>query len=226
MAQTPRGPVSWRFCLRFLSTVALIPFASACFASSFIEPKSHVVKECSPCSIKLGAGAQRFYIYSDFEKVSHSHRKLLTLDIKNSDKSLVQQLTVANSRVARNDDYLFIAATDINLDGFRDLYVITDSNKTPKWADYWIYDSTRIRYVFLGNFPIFKINKENGNLISRQTIGDDQQRLLINTYHFEDRKLVLLEQLERIKLDQSGRKIEILRKRIDGSMVDVSKKWF
>jgi len=226
MAHTQRGRVSSRLCLRLFFRIALLTFTTTCFAVDFLAPQSHVVKECSPCSVKLAAGAQRLYIYSKFEKVNHSHRKLHTLSIKNADKITLQHLEIVNSRVVRNSDYLFIGMNDINLDGFRDLYVITDSDKAPKLADYWIYNYTRNRYVFLGEFPIFKINKENGSLITNQTIGENQQSLIINTYQFEGQKLVLLEQIERIQSDQSMRKIEILRKRIDDSMIEVSKKWF
>lgn len=226
MAHAQRGRVSSRLCLRLFFRIALLTFTTTCFAVDFLAPQSHVVKECSPCSVKLAAGAQRLYIYSQFEKVNHSHRKLHTLSIKNADKITLQHLEIVNSRVVRNSDYLFIGMSDINLDGFRDLYVITDSDKSPKLADYWIYNNPGKRYVYLGEFPVFRINKENSSLITSQAIGENKQRLIINTYQFKGQKLVLLEQIERIKSDQSARKIEILRKRIDGSMIEVSKKWF
>jgi len=213
-------------CLKLFFKITLLTFTTTCFAVDFLAPQSHVVKECSPCSVKPAPGAQRLYIYSKFEKVDNSHRKLNALSIKDADKITLQHLETVNSKVIRNSDYLFIGMEDINLDGFRDIYVITDSDKAPKLADYWIYNNTLSRYVFLGEFPVFKVNKENSSLITSQTIGENQHSLIINTYQFEGQKLVLLEQIERIKSDQSTRKIEILRKRIDGSMIEVSKKWF
>lgn len=226
MGHTQLGLTSFRFCFRLFFRVALFTFTTTCFAVDFLAPQSHVVKECSPCSVKLAVGAQRLYIYSKFEKVNHSHRKLRTLSIKNADKTTLQHLEIVNSRVVRNNDYLFIGMNDINLDGYRDLYVITDSDVSPKLADYWIYSHPSRRYVFLGEFPIFKINKDNNNLTTSRTIDEKEQRLIINTYQFKGQELVLLEQIETIRSDQNTRKIEIIRKKIDGSMIEVSKKWF
>ena len=208
------------------SILVLIIFTNISLAGSFIEPNNYVVNECSPCKIKLAAGSDPIYIFSEFENVNDSHRKLISLKLKSSSNILIQKLTVSSSDEMQNNDYIFIGSVDLNFDGFNDLYLINDSSKISKAADYWIYNKADKHYIFLGNFPIFKINQENGYLISKEVMDENQHRMITNTYFFKGYELILQEQLEVKKLNQHGSKVEILRRRVNDSMIDVSKKWF
>ncbi|WP_460051902.1 XAC2610-related protein [Sessilibacter sp. MAH2] len=69
-----------------------------------------------------------------------------------------------------NDDILIMQYRDINFDGRLDLAVSTSFGTPNLYFDYWL-NSEANGFIFLGNYPAFKIDSETQTLLSKVKIN-------------------------------------------------------
>jgi hypothetical protein len=61
-------------------------------------------------------------------------------------------------------DIGYVLFPDINFDSNPDLAVTTSFGTPNLYLDYWVFDPTQQKYIFVGNYPKFDINTKTKTL--------------------------------------------------------------
>lgn len=96
------------------------------------------------------------------EKVAFDEKILKTLKIIHHD--IKQTLHITKNTSMLDGDRGYISFADINFDNIPDLAITTSFGLANLYLDYWVFDNSKKKYVYLGNFTRFKLNTENKTL--------------------------------------------------------------
>ena len=96
-------------------------------------------------------------------KVLSSDEKLLQrLNVIESGNKFV--LNIVKDTTIIDGDKGYISFKDINFDNVPDLAITTSFGLANLYMDYWVYDTVKNEYAYIGNYAKFEINLKNKTL--------------------------------------------------------------
>ena len=120
------------------------------------------------------------------KKVASDEKFLQQLNIVNQDNKYTLNVTKDTSILKGDRGYISFA--DINFDAIPDIAITTSFGLANLYVDYWVYDTVKKKYSYLGNLPEFKINKKNKTLSTVVKISAAKYKN--TTYKWQGFKLV------------------------------------
>jgi hypothetical protein len=97
-----------------------------------------------------------------------------------------------------------LGTSDINFDGFADLYVITSAGTANAYARYWRFVADRSSYEDLGNVPVFKRDADSQRLTTHERNGAAGLAYEDCEYRIEAGKPVLWRQERQEESERAG----------------------
>ena len=178
------------------------------------------VSDCSPCDVKLGPNNHSYSFYFEIIPFGVNEKKLEKIYVKttSSDKT-VQELQVSDMDSIFNEEKFFFYADDINFDGLFDIFLITSSGAANSYANYWTFDREKSGFKFLGNFPVFKIDKAAKNLMTYERFGSGGMEYVKKTYKFLHKELLVTEVEEQHFDKEENSFVKIKKTLIDNTLV-------
>lgn len=169
-------------------------FSFGCVGPTKASDQLGYVSDCSPCEVKLGPDNNFYSFYFETKPFGVNEKILEKIYIRkpNSDKN-IQELKISDMDPIFNDDKFFFDTEDINFDGVLDIYLITSSGAANAYADYWTFDRENNSFTFLGNFPVFNIDKATKRLMTYERLGSGGMEYEKKTYKIFDKDLVITE---------------------------------
>tara|TARA_R110002073_G_scaffold323254_1_gene500530 strand:+ start:462 stop:1103 length:642 start_codon:yes stop_codon:yes gene_type:complete len=154
-----------------------------------------VMQPDKSCTLVLKEGAQPWLIYFNVSYVSDDEYviKHITL-IPPGDYQTCHTLEISDMAPVFKEDTVLLYAQDINHDGFRDIWFVTDKGVANTYAVYWLYDSGQNKFVLLDKYPWLMLNTDQQTLQSFERHGHGGRIYTKNLYRFENQTLILIEQ--------------------------------
>ena len=143
--------------------ISFIIIFSACSAATDdkeittgIETCDVLFKKSNPC-IYMGIKVRLVT-----EKIADDEKKLKILDVTYQERQQLLKITEDSSMLEGDRGYISFA--DINFDGTPDIAITTSFGLANLYLDYWVYDTGKNKYIYLGNFTEFKLDKKQRTL--------------------------------------------------------------
>lgn len=86
----------------------------------------------------------------------------------------------------------FFGGTDLNLDGHRDLMILTSQGTANGYATYWLFNPGARQFELLGDYPVFTQDPISKRLKTHERGGSGGLLYESKEYGFNDGKLVVL----------------------------------
>ena len=137
------------------------------------EPQALLVENCAPCTVKIGRNLSDYAVTFAVRELPDGRRTVDALDVSRTDRATAaQSLPVhAVTPIAKGDDF-FLGADDTNFDGYNDLSFATSRGVANTYADYWLFDPAQSSFKYLGNYPIFKVDRQRHELSTYERGGE------------------------------------------------------
>jgi hypothetical protein len=176
-----------------------------------IEPMLNAaahVDDCQPCGVEVsrtaGVYAFRFTLAPD-----GAGRVVKSIAVTPSGaQSPSQTLEVKDMMPVLPGAKIFFGGIDLNLDGSRDLMILTSQGAANGYATYWLFDSSTQRFQPLGDYPVFTQDPVSKRLKTHERGGSGGLLYESKEYAFEDGKLIVMrvEKQEAIEGSENFRK--------------------
>jgi hypothetical protein len=159
---------------------------------------------CDPCTFEIGRSLPPYQV--SFKVKTVENRKLIEdLVISPLNRSdLSQTLSVHAMTPIKQDKEFFVGSTDVNFDGYNDLFLATSRGTANTYADYWGFDPKTKKFSYLGNYPILKVENTTKTLSSYERGGSGGMIFTKNSYKFIDGVLTIIESVKQEATDQDG----------------------
>lgn len=119
------------------------------------------------------------------EDVAEDEKLISAVVIKNN--STEQTLPVTEATSMLDGDIGYISFSDINFDSVPDLAIPTSFGTPNLYLDYWVYDSQKQGYEYVGNFPQFSIDKTKKIITTR--VKESAADYQVAEWHWKEGKL-------------------------------------
>ena len=147
--------------------------AAATTAAPAPAAQSSLTENCTPCTFKIGQSLPDYALRFTVRDLPDDRRIVDALQVSRADGSTwTQSLQVHGMTPIAKTGELFISAEDINFDGYNDLSFATSRGVANTYADYWVFDPRQGTFRYLGNYPIFKVDPQKGELSTYERGGD------------------------------------------------------
>lgn len=103
-------------------------------------------------------------------------------------KSNKYRLNIIPDTSILDGDRGYISFTDINFDGTPDIAITTSFGLANLYLDYWVYDTSKKQYSYLGNYAKFNLDTKNKTLSN--VIKINAAKYENNTYKWQGLSLV------------------------------------
>jgi len=135
--------------------------------------QSSLTENCTPCTFEIGQGLPRYAVRLSIRDLPDEQRVVDALQVSKADgSSWTQSLAVHGMMPIMKTEDFFIAAEDINFDGYNDLSFATSRGVANTYADYWLFDPPQAAFRYLGNYPLFKVDLQRRELTTYERGGD------------------------------------------------------
>lgn len=114
------------------------------------------------------------------KKIASDEKLLQRLNIVNQDNKYTLNITKDTSILKGDRGYISFA--DINFDAAPDIAITTSFGLANLYIDYWVYDTIKKKYAYLGNFSEFKINNKDKTLSNIVKISAAKYKNTIYTW--------------------------------------------
>lgn len=127
--------------------------------------------DCRPCVLAIGLGMAPYEVRFILKDFPGGGRIVEELKLSSKGTPLQQTLTVHDMAPVRPEETFFIGTADINLDGFNDLFVATSRGVANTYADYWIFIPSTKTFSYIGNYPLFSVDRVKRRLSTYERGG-------------------------------------------------------
>lgn len=183
------------------------------------QPVNFSTKECAPCSFQIGEALPRYSISFEVRNLPDTRRVVDELQVRTEGKTiLLQSLPVHDMAPVTRSQEFFIGTADINFDGYNDLFLATSRGVANTYADYWLFVPSKQSFSYLGNFPVFTVNRSKHRLSSYERGGHGGMIYTASTYAFIDGVLTLVVLEKQEATDQDGRYVKKIFKAKSGKL--------
>ena len=169
-----------------------------------LAPKNSTIRtdKCEAQSLAISNDLKPFIINLKIVKVANYEKDIKSLIVTRPDKlNWTQELQIHSTEPFEGSAELIYGSKDINSDGYNDLFFTTSYGIANYYKDYWLYDSLKQEFVYIGNFPSLKL--ENNNLLSSYE-RDGAVAYIRKKYKFINDKLTVIEIEEQTGTDDVG----------------------
>lgn len=196
----------------------------ACSTNSRAIDNIGYISNCQPCSLKIENGAEDLLFFFNIKSNEINEKYISTIDVRhlNSDKN-IQTLKISTMEPIQTEDKFYFKTEDINFDGLKDIYLITSTGSANAYADYWIYSKPDEVFKYLGNFPIFKAEKNLKTLTTYERHGSGGMEYEKKIFMFLDNELKVVESEEQY-LEKNNRNYLKIRKKLKNNILEVVSK--
>jgi hypothetical protein len=167
--------------------------------------QSSLVEDCTPCTFNVGPSLADFRVTFKIRELPDGRRVVDSLEISRTDRpDRSQSLPVHDMTPTAKGDDFFIGTDDINFDGYRDLSFATSRGVANTYSDYWLFDPAKSEFVYLGKYPVFKVDAQRRELSTYERGGDGGMIYTSERYAIENGKPVLMASETQEKTGQEG----------------------
>ncbi len=176
---------------KFLGFCSLVVLTACTDATEKQEvSKGNDIAQALKCEISIGSleACAVGDIYSELviEKLADDEIQLNRLLVNYKGKQ--HQLNISEDTSMLGDDIGFQKIEDVNFDGHLDIAVTTSFGLANLYMDYWVFDSEKNSYVYIGNHTQFSLDKKNKTL--RHTTKINAENYEERSYKWEGNKLI------------------------------------
>ena len=93
------------------------------------------------------------------KKIASDEKTLQQLNVEKNGKTF--SLSISKDTSILDGDKGFISFADINFDSIPDIAITTSFGLANLYMDYWVYDSSKNKYSYVGNYTKFNIDENN-----------------------------------------------------------------
>ena len=151
------------------------------------------IDDCQPCAFEIGPELAPFSVTFEVKQGPAGDRYIETLTVARSDAPDRTDVLKVHGMVPSGLGVpFFIAATDINFDGYNDLMLITSKGVANALADYWVSVTESAKFEYVGNFPVLTPNASKKTLSSYERGGEGGMLFEKKVFRFSGLTLVLV----------------------------------
>lgn len=161
------------------------------------------VADCTPCSFTVGQGIATYDIRFNLATVLDG-KIIKELKLSPHQGGSQQTLTVHDMAPVKPSESFFLGATDINFDGFNDIFVLTSRGVANSYADYWIFIPSDKTFSYLGNYPFFSVNRTKAILSTYERGGFGGMVYERTDYAFIDGRLTAVASEKQKSTEREG----------------------
>jgi hypothetical protein len=194
-------------------------------ATTVIGPASPgiLVDTCAPCFVRVGRDVSDFTVTFAEVALPDGRRGIAELRLLRRDRpAWSQSFPVRDSAAILQAEQFFLGATDINFDGYGDLFVATSRGVANAYADYWLFTPPEQQFVYLGNYPVFTVDSAQTRLKTHERGGAGGLIYEARQYQFVDGVLTVVESETQEATDQPGVYRREVRRLTNGELRAVS----
>lgn len=148
-----------------------------------------------PCQLVLKEGEPAWTISFTSASVSADEQVIKQISLTSpDDKPVHHTLVIPEMMPIFKDDTVSLYAQDLNQDGFRDIWFVTEQGTANSYAIYWLYVSEQNKFVSLGKHPWLKLDAGNQTLQSYERHGHGGRIYTESLYRIENKTLTLIKQ--------------------------------
>jgi len=165
------------------------------------------VDDCQPCRVEVSQSAGtytfRFTLAPDGQG-----RVIKSIAVEAPAGAPPQNLEVKDMMPVLPSAKFFFGGIDLNLDGNKDLMILTSQGAANGYATYWLFDPGEKRFRPLGDYPVFTQDPVSKRLKTHERGGAGGMLYESKEYVFEGDKLVVMrvEKQEAIEGSENFRK--------------------
>jgi hypothetical protein len=169
------------------------------------RPEYLSTMDCAPCSFMIGQALPSYLVRFKVRDLPDKRRGVEELRISSDAKpGWEQSLSVHEmTPVTRNKEFS-IGTADINFDGYNDLFFVTSRGVANTYADYWLFTPSEGSFSYLGNYPMFTIDRVKHSLSSYERGGHGGMIYTANSYSFIEGVLTLVDSEKQEATDRDG----------------------
>jgi hypothetical protein len=176
------------------------------------------VKDCRPCTFSPGPGLPPYHFVFNVKSNAEGRGIDEIRVLRESETEPRQRLPVKDMTPISEQESFFFGGLDLNMDGFLDLMLITDRGVANAYADYWLFDSASGNYVYLGKYPVFRIDSKRHRLLTYERGGSAGLIYESREYEFQGNKLILVKSEKQDAAGRRGAYRKVARERVNGVM--------
>ena len=155
--------------------------------------QAFLTNDCAPCRVSVGAQGPAVMVYFEYANASNGQRRVSGLRLTRQDKpGWKQTLAVKEMTFVRTNEKFFLGSEDVNFDGYNDLLLATARGVANTYCDYWLFVPGRGDFAYLGNFPIFTLDRAKKLLQTFERGGDGGKIYTSNSYEFRNGSLTMI----------------------------------
>ena len=158
---------------------------------------THSMSGCNPCTFEIAKGIQPYVFTLEVKPVGDRVTiERILVSSKNSSNAL-QVLKPHNMEpsILAAVPFLLKADTDINHDGYKDIFFVTSGVSPQVGGDYWIFDPKNNQFAYSGSYPELFVDNANNEITSIVNSGYNLQYK--NFYGFHNGKLEKTKYMEK-----------------------------
>ena len=180
-----------------LSLVLLVSGLSYALALARLPPtlpKYYLASTCQPCKLAIAPTLPTISVSYEVVNQPDGTRTVKALKLVSEDKpGWSQTLPIKEMQAVQAEDELLVGITDLNFDGNNDLYFVTSSGVANEYADYWVFDPAKTMFIYLGNYPILRVDAAKKSISSYERGGHGGMIYESKKYRFINNALIPIE---------------------------------